>query len=267
MEKKSSTINTQSKVSAKLEMRKSFILYSDSLDVLDHLTDEQAGVLFKAIKSYNNSDEITLDSLLNIAFIPIRNHLDRDNEKYENICERNRANGLKGGRPPKPKEPTGLTGNPKKPKKAYNDSDSDSGNDNKEKKASKARPTSASEVSEYAKSINFNLDGQSFIDHYEANGWMRGKSSIKSWKACVRTWKARDTKEKPIESAPAYDPITEDLTNLKEMQEEGTALFANGKPITLDGNQFFRTDVDNGSRVNAYSWLSKGNTINSGVTI
>lgn len=66
---------------------------------------------------------------------------------------------------------------------------------NKDKKAAKARPTSASEVSEYALTFDFILDGQAFIDHYEANGWMRGNSKIKCWKACVRTWKARESKQ------------------------------------------------------------------------
>ena len=50
---------------------------------------------------------------------------------------------------------------------------------------------SALEVTEYAKTISFDLDGQTFLDHYEANGWMRGKSKIVNWKAAVRTWKTR----------------------------------------------------------------------------
>lgn len=53
----------------------------------------------------------------------------------------------------------------------------------------KSRPKNAGDVTEYAKSIGFDLDGQYFIDHYESNGWMRGKTKIKDWKACVRTWK------------------------------------------------------------------------------
>ena len=35
-------------------MRKSFILHSDSLLILDELSNEQAGILFKAIKDYQN---------------------------------------------------------------------------------------------------------------------------------------------------------------------------------------------------------------------
>ena len=53
------------------------------------------------------------------------------------------------------------------------------------------KPTPA-EVAEYAKSIEFNLDVQQFIDFYQAKGWMIGKNKMKDWQAAVRTWKRRD---------------------------------------------------------------------------
>ena len=109
-------------------MKKSFILHNDSLDVLDSLTDDQAGQIFKAIKSHQRGEEVLLDGLLQAIFIPFKNQLDRDEEKYQKIVERNKANGKKGGRPSKPKKPTGLSGNPKEPKKAHSDNDSDSDN-------------------------------------------------------------------------------------------------------------------------------------------
>jgi hypothetical protein len=51
------------------------------------------------------------------------------------------------------------------------------------------------EVTEYAKSIGFNLQGQKFCDFYEARGWMVGKSRMKDWRAAVRTWKTRQAEE------------------------------------------------------------------------
>lgn len=45
------------------------------------------------------------------------------------------------------------------------------------------------EVTAYAKSLGVFLDGQKFVAYYEASGWMRGKTKIKDWRACVRTWK------------------------------------------------------------------------------
>jgi len=50
------------------------------------------------------------------------------------------------------------------------------------------KPTSQ-EVTNYAESIDFKLDGTYWVDHYEANGWMVGKNKMKDWKAAVRTWK------------------------------------------------------------------------------
>lgn len=119
--------------------RKSFILHIDSLDVLSELSDEQTGALFKAMLHYQKTGEVNLDGLLKVVFIPFKNQFDRDNEKYKSICERNKNNGLKGGRrKPKrtQKNPVGLFGTQKNPKEpdndndSKNDSDSDSGNEN-----------------------------------------------------------------------------------------------------------------------------------------
>lgn len=52
-----------------------------------------------------------------------------------------------------------------------------------------SKPT-AEEVTAYAKTINFALDGSRFIDYYEANGWKVGRNAMKSWQAAVRTWKS-----------------------------------------------------------------------------
>lgn len=54
---------------------------------------------------------------------------------------------------------------------------------------------SITEVTEYAKSIGFNLEGQKFCDYYEANGWKVGRNPMKSWQAAVRTWKNKDIEQ------------------------------------------------------------------------
>jgi len=59
----------------------------------------------------------------------------------------------------------------------------------KEIRRSFSKPT-PEEVSAYAKEINFNLEGQKFCDYYESKGWVVGRSPMKNWKACVRTWKS-----------------------------------------------------------------------------
>lgn len=78
--------------------RKSFILHIDSLEILDDLTNEQAGLLFKAIKSHHLNSEIDLDPLTRIAFSPFKNQFIRDDEKYILTCERRADAGSKGGK-------------------------------------------------------------------------------------------------------------------------------------------------------------------------
>ena len=104
--------------------RKSFILHIDSLGILNELTDEQAGQLFKLIYEYHNPNkpkQTQITQLVNLAFYPFKSQFERDNQTYNNVCERNKNNGLLGGRP--------KNKNPKKPKKA--DSDNKNKNDNK----------------------------------------------------------------------------------------------------------------------------------------
>lgn len=90
------------------------------------LNDEEAGKLIKAIFEFEDTGQFSrLDKSLQIAFIPIKNALNRNKEKYENVCERNRENGRLGGRPKKSENPSGFFENRKKPKKADNDNEHD----------------------------------------------------------------------------------------------------------------------------------------------
>ena len=49
-------------------------------------------------------------------------------------------------------------------------------------------PPTLDEVIDYCNERQNSVDASNFIDHYTANGWMRGKAKVKDWKACVRTW-------------------------------------------------------------------------------
>tara|TARA_R110002167_G_scaffold256475_3_gene462872 strand:+ start:470 stop:1252 length:783 start_codon:yes stop_codon:yes gene_type:complete len=44
------------------------------------------------------------------------------------------------------------------------------------------------EVKEYCDKRLNSVDPDIFVSHYEVSGWMRGKTKIKDWQACVRTW-------------------------------------------------------------------------------
>tara|TARA_R110000868_G_scaffold126479_2_gene333544 strand:- start:1207 stop:1809 length:603 start_codon:yes stop_codon:yes gene_type:complete len=78
-------------------MKKSFILHNDSLDILDELTDEQAGKLFKAIRSFNIGIELTLEVDIKMLFLHFKNQFIRDGLKYQEKSIINAASGSKGG--------------------------------------------------------------------------------------------------------------------------------------------------------------------------
>lgn len=110
-------------------MKKSFILYTDTLAVLDTLTDDQAGKLFRAIKSYHETGDANLEGIFNAVFSPFKVQFERDGAKYQKRCESNKNNGLKGGRPradKTQKNPMGYLQTQSNPIKPDSDSDSDS---------------------------------------------------------------------------------------------------------------------------------------------
>jgi len=79
--------------------RKSFIIHKDSLDILDKLSDEQAGKLFKAIHFYQKKQEIPkLDFALDLVFTSFLNQFKRDDESYKITCEARKLAGSKGGK-------------------------------------------------------------------------------------------------------------------------------------------------------------------------
>lgn len=55
-------------------------------------------------------------------------------------------------------------------------------------KAGKFVPPTVEQVRAYCDERKSKIDPEHFVDYYTSNGWMRGKTNIKDWKACVRIW-------------------------------------------------------------------------------
>lgn len=191
--------------------KNSFILHTDSLDILSELTDEQAGLLFKAISKYQKTGETDLDGIMKALFIPFKNQFDRDSEKYQKICERNKSNGLNGGRPKENKaqnNPVGYSETQPIPKKADSDNDSKSDSDNElekedtkvssKKQKSSSRGTRmtedwflSQELGEWAMQQGFTgveveRQAEKFKDWWIAVAGAKGVK--KDWDATWRTW-------------------------------------------------------------------------------
>lgn len=82
-------------------MKDNFLLKKNQQEIFESLSNEDAGLLIKGIFSYVNTGNSNLNGLLNAVFIPIKNEIDKNEERYKAICERNKNNGSNGGRPKK----------------------------------------------------------------------------------------------------------------------------------------------------------------------
>lgn len=115
------------------ERKKSFIIYHDSGAIVDMLTDEEAGKLFKALFRFsidNDSEPLEMDQLTEMAFVSIRNYMIRDAKKYEERCEKNRQIALER-EARKRKKSTNVNERTRTTTKSTDsDNDSDSDNDN-----------------------------------------------------------------------------------------------------------------------------------------
>jgi hypothetical protein len=78
------------------------------------------------------------------------------------------------------------------------------------KKPAFQKPT-IDEVAAYCRERSNGIDAQSFLDHYEAADWKRGKSQtpITDWKACVRTWEAGQRKAVVVPRLPTPEEDAE----------------------------------------------------------
>ena len=73
-------------------MKDNFLLKKSQKEVFEQLTDEEAGKLIKGIFQYATTGENKLEGYLNIIFIPIKNEIDKNEERYIKVCERNKKN-------------------------------------------------------------------------------------------------------------------------------------------------------------------------------
>jgi hypothetical protein len=199
--------------------RNSFILYTDYSDHIDCLTLEEKGLLFEALFEYAKGIEVELSGAVKVAFCFIKAQIDRDSERYEEVCEKRRNAGKKGGAPKGNKNAEKTTkNNQKQPKTTKNnqkqtkqpDTDTDTDNDNdtdtdnendkdlKNKKDLSKNSTrkkfiipSIEEVRAYCQERNNRVDPEAFVAYYTAKDWMIGKNKMKDWKAAVITWERR----------------------------------------------------------------------------
>lgn len=66
------------------------------------------------------------------------------------------------------------------------------------------KPT-LTDISEYIKQNNLIVDAETFLNHYEGNGWMVGRVKMKDWQRTIQNWNKRELEKRRDVKKPKRD--------------------------------------------------------------
>ena len=202
---------------------KSFVMYDSWMEMVEDMTTEEAGLLLKAIYAYRkDKDYKPEDRSIRNAFNILKQRLNEDEDAYQQKVEKRAEAGKMGGRPKANESNEKQTEakkanafsekqkNPESESEFESESVYESESESVEKKekrvrASFVRPT-VEEVADYCIERKNSVDPEQFVNFYDAKGWKIGKEAMKDWKAAVRTWEKRETREPPKAQPKARQP-------------------------------------------------------------
>ena len=206
-----------------MQVKNSFVLYTDYMQHIEMLSMEQRGILFTAIMAYASGQTPNIDGMEAMAFSFIKAQMDRDAENYNKTVAARREAGRRGGiaKAESVKQSVANVANAKRAKKEVaNLADNDTVTDNDKRFV----PPTLQEIEFYCRESGNTIDAAKFIDFYKSKGWMVGKNKMKDWKAAVRNWKRSEVPPKQ-EKKPAnkfhnfeqreydYDALLEQINN------------------------------------------------------
>ena len=172
-------------------MRESFILYTNQKEIIDRLTDEQAGKIIKAIYQYEETGEMPeLDETLSLVVIPFKTVLDKNEEKWNKIKAKRSEAGQKG---------------------------METRWKNSKEKQTKFIPPTPEEVKAYVVEKKLNVNADKFYQYFEEGGWKDSKGNqVKNWKQKILTWNKYADKSNEKETKYEYEKIDQSLDFLYE---------------------------------------------------
>lgn len=196
--------------------KQSFVLYHDLRKPLELLTDAERGQLFLALFDYSEHGVIPVFAgAQQMAFAFIKTSLDRDAAAWEDKREKRREAGREGGKQ--------RAANLANASFACAD-EADQANQavpvlvpvpapvpvpaikkgtDKPSRAPRFIPPSLEEVRAYCLERGNDVDAETFVDYYAAQGWrLANGRALKDWKAAIRTWEKR-VQEKHRQNQPS----------------------------------------------------------------
>lgn len=201
-----------------MAMRKGFLLLNNQIEIIEDLSDEQAGQLLKAFYDYNNGNEVKLKGLMNSIFKQFKVIFDENEQRYQEKCEKNKKNIEEYWKKVKEEKNTNEYERKRMNTMATNINinknintnintnesklNNNNININKSERDQSFTPTASptlDEIFDYSVSLGINDKDycEKFYNHYESIGWVNGTGrEIKNWKLVFNNWLKKDDKQK-----------------------------------------------------------------------
>lgn len=210
--------------------KKGFLLLNNQIEIIETLTDEQAGQLLKAFYDYNLGKEIKLNGLMLTVFSNFKIVFDENEQKYQETCEKNKKNIENYWKRVKEQNTneydriqsntnvyerkrmntmaTNININTNKNINTnlntninLNENNKNINNNIKSERDQSFTPTASptlDEIFDYSVSLGINDKDycEKFYNHYESIGWVNGTGrEIKNWKLIFNNWLKKDNKQ------------------------------------------------------------------------
>lgn len=217
-----------------MKERKIFQLYADYLDKFASMSNEDMGILFKAILLFENGIAPEgLTPMAQLAFDCIKGQLEADMEAWEETKEARSKAAKKAAESrwnnakdmPNDAEGCETHTDAYKRMEAHCDSMPNDASDavtvtvtdivkdikekdtnvSKKKNAPRFVPPTVEQVKKYCTERGNSIDAEGFVDFYTSKGWKVGNNPMKDWKAAVRNWERMDkqrNKASPKQAKP-----------------------------------------------------------------
>lgn len=173
-------------------------LYHSYLKSVEPLNDAERGRLFTACLTYSMTGaEPDLRGNERFVWPTIREQIDRDSKKYSDFCKKQQENIRKRWDTTVYDGTSGIPDDTKHTKENEKEKENILSSPNVEDSIARTparkrfTPPTLAEVTAYCRERQNAVDPQRFIDYYTARGWKLNKTSMKDWKAAVRTWEGK----------------------------------------------------------------------------
>lgn len=173
-------------------------LYHSYLKSVEPLNDAERGRLFTACLTYSMTGaEPDLRGNERFVWPTIREQIDRDTKKYSDFCKKQQENIRKRWDTTVYDGTSSIPDDTKHTKEKEKEKENILSSPNVEDSIARTparkrfTPPTLAEVTAYCRERQNAVDPQRFIDYYTARGWKLNKTSMKDWKAAVRTWEGK----------------------------------------------------------------------------